>query len=337
LERLVHIIGWLYISSMLLWFALRLYYFDQVWWLAILNTIAFYLFLPLTLLIPLALWQRARALLVGLGFLCLLFLLLFGPHLLPAPTIARTQPTITVMTFNVLWNNHDYTKIQTMLHATNPDVVGLQEVRPIDAPRLFAALASTYPYHALHTDEAFHTVAVVSRFPLSNIHSLANPPLERGLHVSVNIDNHLIDVLIAHLAPNNMPFESLSQFAAATTQRYTQRAAEVALIRQLVEQRHRPMLVLCDCNMTDTSEAYAKLRQSLGDSFREAGWGWGHTLRVSNVPMPIQRIDYVWYSDELQPLHAAVGPDGGSDHFPLVVTLQYQTTPENSALGAVQH
>jgi vancomycin resistance protein VanJ len=40
-------LGWTYILLIALWLLLRLVFFDQLWWLALLNTVAEYLFVPL--------------------------------------------------------------------------------------------------------------------------------------------------------------------------------------------------------------------------------------------------------------------------------------------------
>lgn len=84
------------------------------------------------------------------------------------------------------------------------------------------------------------------------------------------------------------------------------------------------MLVLCDCNLTDTSEAYATLRAGLHDSFAEAGWGLGLTMLLSQPHIPAQRYDYIWHTDELVALSAQVGADGGSDHLLLLAQFTWR-------------
>ena len=59
----------------------------------------------------------------------------------------------------------------------------------------------------------------------------------------------------------------------------------------------------------------------LNDSFRETGWGFGHTLHPAFSPVPLQRVDYVWHSDEFVATQAFVGQRGGSDHLPFVAKL----------------
>ena len=119
-----------------------------------------------------------------------------------------------------------------------------------------------------------------------------------------------------------MPLQPFSEFVAVTKDRYSQRAAEVAYLEQSIRLRTIPTIILCDCNMTDTSETYARLHAVIGDSFQERGWGFGHTLYVAAVPFPVQRVDYIWHTNELSAVDASIGPDGGSDHLPMIATFQ---------------
>jgi vancomycin resistance protein VanJ len=322
---LLGLLGWSYIGSMITWFGLRLAFFDDFWWLALLNTLAFYLFLPLLVLLPLALWRRRWGLLFGLIAPCAMFAALFGPLLLPvfkAPLPVGNGPAIKIMSFNILWSNHDYPKIAAMIRAVQPDVIGLQEVRPADLTALANALDRQYPYHAVHPVDTFHTVGLLSRFPIESLMSLPNPPLERGIQAIIRLQDRPLSILVVHLAPNNMPLQPLSEFVAATKDRYAQRAAEVAYLEQSLRERTMPTIIICDCNMTDTSETYVRLHALIGDSFQERGWGFGHTLRVAAVPFPVQRVDYIWHSSELSAVDALIGPDGGLDHLPMIATFQ---------------
>jgi len=71
-RSVIGVLGWSYLGSLSLWFGLRLLFFDRFWWLALLNTFAPYLFLPIVILLPLAFWSRKRRLLIGLVLSCLL-------------------------------------------------------------------------------------------------------------------------------------------------------------------------------------------------------------------------------------------------------------------------
>jgi endonuclease/exonuclease/phosphatase (EEP) superfamily protein YafD len=324
LPRLLTFLGWSYIGLIVVWFCLRLLFFDQIWWLALLNTLAFYLFIPVVFLLPLGIWFRQRRLIFGLAIPIAIFVGLFNDLLLPSFTRPELTPqaTFNVMSFNILWSNENYAQIAQAIAAANADIVGLQEVRPPNTAALTAALPD-YPYSTFHQADLYHTVGLISRFPIVSTRPLPDPPLERGLEVVVDINGQLLSVIVAHLAPNNMPLFPLSEFAAQTKDRYTRRAAEVETLKQEIQNRRYPTVVVCDCNMTDTSQTYAELQPILADSFREVEWGLGHTLRVGAIPFPLQRVDYVWHTPDLQAVNAYVGNSGGSDHQPVITKMQF--------------
>lgn len=304
-----------------MWLSLRSAFFDRFWALALLNTFAFYLFLPIFILLPFAIWQRKRRLMVGLVFSVLLFGVLCPPRLNFFANVVPTEPTeptLKVMTFNLLWSNQNYPKIAQMIREVQPDLIGVQELQPKELPNLLKALGPEYSYHAIHPVDRFHTVALLSRLPIASVTTLSDPPLERGLQTTVVYGPQRLNVLVTHLVPNNMPIEG---FVAATLDRYRRRAAETAELRKILRKPLLPTLMLCDCNLTETSEAYQQLRQVLKDSFQERGQGLGHTIFASGIPFPIQRIDYVWHTDEFKPVAAFVGTDGGSDHLPMIATF----------------
>ena len=72
------------------------------------------------------------------------------------------------------------------------------------------------------------------------------------------------------------------------------------------------------------------LAARMGDSFREAGLGFGWSWPVAAqvklpafVP-PLMRIDYIWHSPQWRTVTASQGPTLGSDHLPLYATLELQ-------------
>ena len=99
----------------------------------------------------------------------------------------------------------------------------------------------------------------------------------------------------------------------------------------------RPVLALGDANTTDLSAAYHNVTGTLGDAWREAGFGFGHTFPGAqndfssrpaiagwDVPQWMVRIDYVFHSQEFAAIEAHTAqPDGVSDHRGVVARLVY--------------
>jgi endonuclease/exonuclease/phosphatase family metal-dependent hydrolase len=85
--------------------------------------------------------------------------------------------------------------------------------------------------------------------------------------------------------------------------------------------------------MTDLMAAYEKLTTTLRDVHRERGWGLGHTFLIprgfgfpSDVNLPVQRIDYIFHSPDIDATDSQVlSGEGGSDHLP--VMAQFDLRP----------
>jgi endonuclease/exonuclease/phosphatase (EEP) superfamily protein YafD len=130
-------------------------------------------------------------------------------------------------------------------------------------------------------------------------------------------------VLVVHLAANAARRAPLHDFVSATTGHYATKANEIAAIRQELQTIHAPILLLCDCNLTETTQAYAILAAQLQDSFREAGWGLGNTTYLAGA-LPLLRYDYIWHCAEFVTAGVEIGPAGGSDHHPVIARLGLQ-------------
>ena len=319
----------LYATFITIWFLLRLLFFDQFWPLAVLNTVAQYLFLPLPLLLIITIWRRDRPSVLKLIIPVIVFAVLFGELFVPSFAKLETngEPSITVMSFNVLYSNKTYGAIAESIEAASPDIIGFQELTPPGKAALIVALKPEYPYHTLSILEQRLSVALWSRYPIEMMEKFPLPPRNLAIHTIINIEGQRVHVFVVHLSPNQVFDHPISDFVPLVTERFRHRAAEVTRLREEITALSEPVLLMCDCNLTETSEAHHRLNEFLDDSFREVGWGFGHTLHPPVAPIPIQRIDYIWHSNDFVAVEAFVGQDGNSDHLPVVAKLRFDTTP----------
>ncbi len=308
----------IYASLIALWLIGRALIFDQWWWLALITTSAIYLFLPLPILAALGLWRRDWRWMTGLLVPLSAFGVFYGELFLPAfPPPAPAGPALTLMNYNVLWSNEDYAALAASVHSAQPDILGLEELTPANATPMVEALMADYPYHTL-TPET-QGVGLMSRFPIESVTYPSFPPRNLALHAVVNWEGQPIHVFVAHFAANNFLTEPLPQIPSIAAERYASRLKEAERLAEEFQAVDGPALLLCDCNLTSASEAYQQIDAFLDDSFREVGWGFGFTL---TYPFSVQRIDYVWHTDNWMALTATVGNNGGSDHYPLIAQLK---------------
>jgi len=312
----------LYTFTIATWLILRLAFFDQFWPLALANTATEYLFVPLPLFIILTIWKQRWRLFVPLSIPIIAFAALFGELFLPSFASPETDElSITAMSFNVLYKNQMYDAIASSIHAASPDLIGLQELTEPNAIHIINLLKDEYPYYAYKPKDGI-SVGLLSRSPIEKADAFPLPPMDLALHAVINSEGERVHVFVIHLSPNNLFDYPTSEFVPLAIERYNRRANEVARLKDIISGLNEPVLLMCDCNLTDTSEAYAILDTFLDDSFREAGWGFGHTLQPRQAPFPIQRIDYVWHSADFAATEAFVEQDGASDHLPMVAKLR---------------
>jgi endonuclease/exonuclease/phosphatase family metal-dependent hydrolase len=96
-----------------------------------------------------------------------------------------------------------------------------------------------------------------------------------------------------------------------------------------------PILLLCDCNMSDQSDDYEELDTVMDDAFREQGRWVGFTFGTRTpITLPFLRVDYIWHSVDI--VTKEVGPWGGlgaSDHRPVKATLALREAAEPDSGG----
>ena len=300
---------------------------DDFWLLALLNAFAVYLFAPLPLVALLTVLARRRVTWGALLIVTLLFCGLFGGDLTPPSPVARAGANdlaLTVMTYNVLHTVTDATPIATNVTSANPDLVAFQELTPLLAQQLEQEIGTRYPYRTpMHPADCHAQVAVWSRYPLQ-VEPVDEDVLCRIRSVVVDFDGQAVRVVDVHA----WPFIGFDQENVERSLSWRQE--QIDMVLDTVAGQPEPLILLGDLNSTPLHQVYQTLSAQLVDSFREAGWGLGHTFpttggRLWGIPYPdrLVRIDHIFHSDDWRAEAAWVAEwDGSSDHRPVVARLR---------------
>lgn len=276
-----------------------------------------------------ALFSRLRKLLIALQLPgIILFVILYGELFWPQSTPATPGPPLTAATFNIHAHS-DPDAAAEALAALDADLLGIEELSSTHVPAIEARLARRYPYQALYAKEPYDGskppplsgVGLLSRYPILDHEAILTDYRMRHMRATVNVDGVPVTIYVIH--PDNPTFMPPHHYDT------TRRTSTFDVVLPRIAAETNPVLVLCDCNMTDRSQDYRNMARLLNDSFREAGWGMGFTFSANTglIP-PAIRIDYVWHSDEFIARDAYVGEDNGpSDHYPVVAELALRDTP----------
>lgn len=318
--------------------ALRGLFGDSLWWLSFINTFAYVLLLPLVILLPLALLSQTPQTLVRLLPVMAVGGVWFAPYYLPKAPAAAGGVPLRVVTANVWGNNHDLSTIEDWVRSTDADLVLLQEISPAHAQANLPGLLDAYPYQANQADlSRWGSNTTLSRYPIVETSEVdlgvANQP--ELVRVVVDIQGQRIAVYNVHLAwpggDSRVPLPARIQnpylhMALGFNDRPRNQQIE-QLLRHLQDEPY-PYIVAGDFNTSDHSVIYGQIAVQMKDSFREAGNGLGKSWPVSRtrglpgIIPPLVRIDYIWHSDAFQTLQAEIGPAIGSDHLPVLATLE---------------
>jgi vancomycin resistance protein VanJ len=299
---------------------------DGFWILGLINAFAVYLFAPLPLVILAAVLGRRRELWGAASIVTALFVASFGRDLLPQSPVVRADtdaPSLTVMTYNVLFSAPDAGPIADNVLAAGADIVAFQELTPWLERRLEQQIGGLYPYHtpvhaACHAD-----VAVWSRYPLQ-VEPVDTDTACRVRSVVIDFEGRAVRVIDVHA----WSFTGLDRASVESSFRW--REEQIGMVLDTIYGQSEPLVLLGDLNSTPAHEVYRMLSARLTDAHREAGWGMGHTFpatgsRFWGIPYPdrLVRIDHVFHSAEWRAEAAWVGEwDGFSDHRPVVARLR---------------
>jgi endonuclease/exonuclease/phosphatase (EEP) superfamily protein YafD len=318
----------LHTGTLIGWAVARRLTGDRFWLLALVNAFAIYLFVPLPLTATLALLSRRHAAWASLTLAIILFASLFGAELLPPTSAIHAEdsaPTLTVMTYNVLYTVEHVEPVAASITRNAPDLIAFQEFSYMRAQMLAHVIEEAYPYRTpIYHDVCYTMVAIWSRHPIVKIEEVDDDVTCRLQSVVIDLDGQLVRVINVH----GWPFTGLDQGSVDLS--FQWRREQFALIQDMVKDQPEPLILLGDLNSTPMSEVYATLSAHYTDSFAEAGWGFGHTFpaeggRLWGIPYPhrMVRIDHIFHSDEWCAEEAWVGEwDGFSDHLPVIARLK---------------
>lgn len=275
-----------------------------------------------------AAFSRHRKILIAFQAPILLaFVILYGGTVWPRGSHAQAHNGIDFVaaTYNLRSVASEPQQTVRVIMSLNADLVGVEELGQERALLFQQALKNQYPYQVAYATTKASGLGLLSRYPVVAQDFKADV---RGyiqyLRAVVDVRGVKLTVYVFH------PHTPLN-FKSPLTYNDSRRRQEIAVLEDRLAADQGPVLVLCDCNMTDQSDSYRALSRTLTDSFREAGWGLGLTFpagtpsRFFDLPRLV-RIDYIWHNAYLVASEAHVGGDSGtSDHSPVTARLTLKT------------
>ncbi len=336
LRQLINLVTGLYLIILAVYVILRGLFGDRFWWLSLLNTFAYVLLLPLAVLLPLALVTRARQTTLRLLPVLVAGGVWFAPYYLPKSPPVQTGTTLKVLTSNVWGHNHTLDEVENWVREVDADIVMLQEISPAYSQEHIPGLMDSYPYTASQTGGTrWGNNTTLSRYPMLEVEEI-DLGLSDELNLVrtvLNVSGQPVAVYNVHLVwPGGSPRLSLPvdnvYLNILLGFNDSVRNRQVENLLRYLENEPYPYIVAGDFNTSDHTATYQQMAAQMHDSFIEAGSGQGKSWPVSAsrglpgfIP-PLVRIDYIWHSADIQAVQAEIGPNIGSDHLPVLATLE---------------
>lgn len=225
-----------------------------------------------------------------------------------AATPHSTAPPLALVTLNVHRLNPDRSAAVAYLRDRAADVVVSIEVDEPWAAAL-SSLDDLYPHRLVVPRDDNFGLAVLSRWPLEDARAV-----ELGGTPRPNIVTRVRHAAGPFLLVATHPTPPYSAAASLENLAQLMAVADVAAAATL------PCIVAGDFNATPWSHAYRTFAARCGLRDTALGRGvqptWNARLAVPRIP-----IDHVFASPDVTVLDRRIGPDVGSDHFPVEAVL----------------
>jgi endonuclease/exonuclease/phosphatase (EEP) superfamily protein YafD len=218
-------------------------------------------------------------------------LVVMAPYLWPhhRPPV-HPETTTRFLLINVQAANTNHARVIEFVRDRSPDIAAFLEINENWLTAL-QTLQADYPYFIVEPRDDHFGIALFSRIP------------------ATNGTVHHVTLLVTHpLPPGNPDYFRL-------------RNQQLKAIADTLSEIQGPRILLGDLNVTPWSPHFRSLitHSGLHDTAR------GHRLRgtwPSRFPLCRIPLDHCLSSSEFRAVKRTVGPNLGSDHLPLLVTLQ---------------
>lgn len=285
-----------------------------VWWLDVAaNFRAQYVvtLLVLGLVVAMSRWRKT-------GYAVLTVALINLIVVLPLYSGGRAEampgaPTIRVMTFNLLSTNESYAELIEYISRLDPDLVLLHEAsRPWEVALESADLGYEL-VRARSDDLIFGTFALVRGESLTAISHGFGTAGRRAVEL--------------HYVPTGWsePVAVLGVHPVAPTdqERAALRDAQLGFAAEWAADQAGAVIIAGDFNATPWSWPFRRLVSEADLLNSQAGFGLQPSFSAETNLLLRVPIDHLVHSASLEVTSRSLGPALGSDHFPLVVDLQF--------------
>ena len=259
-------------------------------------------------------WKAAAAFFAFAGInLAFLAPLYFGGRTIKT----EEADPVRVMLINVNTSFGDPARVKQVVQEADPDILVLEEISSRWVREL-EWLADSHPHSCVRSREDNFGIGLFSKLPIaeSEVVEIGGAGVP-SIVASVEAGPEILQVIATHpLPPGSAEYS-------------WRRNEQLDALPDYVDSSF-PAIVLGDLNTTPWNYHFKRLlkRSGLLDSSR--GWGIQPTWPTHN-PLFWIPIDHCLHSPDVFVVNREIGPEVGSDHYPLIVDLIISTTQDRDA------
>jgi endonuclease/exonuclease/phosphatase (EEP) superfamily protein YafD len=284
-----------------------------VWWLDVLaNFRAQYVvgLVVLGLVVVVSRWRRTGIAILGVALINLFFV---APLFLGSPGEAVAgAPGLRVMSFNLLSNNESYNEVIEYIESVDPDLVLLHEAsRPWEVAMDSAGL--DYEIIRGRSDQLIFGTLVMVRDEVEAVSYGFAEGQPRAISLEYQPDGWPVPLNVLSTHP----------LAPTTVERANLRDAQLAFAATWAGEQEGAFFVVGDLNASPWSWPFRNLVSEGGLRNSQIGFGLQPTFPASSSVLFRVPIDHLLHSEQLRTADRRLGDALGSDHFSLIVDLEF--------------
>lgn len=224
---------------------------------------------------------------------------MFGMYLKPANEPDHTDIVVATQNVGARLPEPSATALNIIEH--KPDIVTLQEIESLSGKIIREQMDKNFKHHKVSD-----TVGLWSKWPISDTEEIdLGLSWPRAFAATVATDHGDVRVYSVHMPSVRPGSESLRNAALQT------------VAQKVSEDPAQRVIVAGDFNSTSTDRYFADLNDSLTDTRRATGGGFGFTWPSQ---FPVARLDHVMVRG-MEPVSDTVLPRGTSDHRAIVAGI----------------
>ncbi len=262
------------------------------------------------------------------------------------------QSTLTLLSYNICQFGLDkhHNEIFDYIEKVNADIVCLQEFGfyakgKMNEKEILSRLDKLYPYrHVWYKNQNksnSNGVITLSRYPIIKKRKIEiESPHNVSIYSDIVIDSDTIRIVNNHLESNHLDrsdreiaglitqddidknklLTTTNSIHGKLTKAMAERANQAKIIREVIDEKQYPTIVMGDFNDVPQSYAYQTIAKDMIDCYASAGkWFYYYTYNANRLYFP---IDHIIVSQHFTPTTAQIGKIDSSDHYPVTATVQ---------------